>query len=131
MSVLIGSDTRLLVQGATGGEGSLHTRLCKEFGTNVVAGVTPGREGQDVVGVPVFNTVEKAVKEAGANTSIIFVPAAFATDAMYEAIYAGIKVIVCITDGTPTLDMIKIRRMLKGTDTVLIGPNCPGVISPG
>ena len=131
MSVLIGNETRLLVQGATGAEGSLHTRLCKEYGTNVVAGVTPGREGQEVAGVPVFNTVEKAVRQTGANASIIFVPAAFATDAMYEAIYAGIKLIVCITDGTPTLDMVRIRRMIKGTDTIVIGPNCPGLISPG
>ncbi|MBI4499501.1 MAG: succinate--CoA ligase subunit alpha [Chloroflexi bacterium] len=131
MSVLVGPETRLLVQGATGGEGSLHTRLCKEYGTNVVAGVTPGREGQDVAGVPVFNTVEKAVRETGANTSIIFVPAAFATDAMYEAIYAGIKLVVCITDGTPTLDMVRVRRMIRGTETIVIGPNCPGLISPG
>lgn len=130
MAILINENTRLLVQGATGGEGSLHTRLCKEFGTNVVAGVTPGREGAEVHGVPVFNTVDKAVKETGANASIIFVPAAFATSAMYEAIDAGLELVVTITDGTPTLDMVALRSYIRDKNVTLIGPNCPGLISP-
>lgn len=130
MAILITEKTRLLVQGATGGEGSLHTRLCKEFGTNVVAGVTPGREGGEVHGVPVFNTVDKAVRETRANASIIFVPAAFATSAMYEAIDAGLELVVTITDGTPTLDMVNIRNYIRDKNVTLIGPNCPGLISP-
>lgn len=130
MSILLNSMTRLLVQGITGTEGSNHTRLCKAYGTQVVAGVTPSREGQEVEGVPVFNTVTKAVKETGATASIIFVPAAFATDAICEAVDAGLSPVVCITEGLPPLDMVKVRAYLKGTHTVLIGPNCPGIISP-
>ncbi len=130
MSILLNKNTRLLVQGITGTEGSNHAKLCKAYGTNVVAGATPGREGQEVEGIPVFNTVAKAVKETGANASIIFVPAAFATDAICEAIDAGLPLVVCITEGVPPLDMVKVRPYLMGTSTILIGPNCPGVISP-
>ncbi len=132
MSILVDEKTRLLVQGITGSEGSFHTRRCMEYGTNVVAGVTPGRGGILFDGkVPVYNRVDQAVKEAGANTSIIFVPAAAATDAILEAAEAGIGLIVCITDGIPTQDMMMVKRYLKDKPTRLIGPNCPGVISPG
>ena len=130
MSVLLKQSTRLLVQGITGTEGSNHTRLCKAYGTQVVAGATPGREGQEVEGVPVFNTVAKAMQETGANASIIFVPAAFATDAICEAVDAGLPLVVCITEGLPSADMVQVRAYLKDKDTVLIGPNCPGIISP-
>lgn len=131
MSVLVDNDTRLVVQGITGKEGSFHTRQCVEYGTKVVAGVTPGKGGQKMDDIPVFNTVQQAVAQAGANTSMIFVPPAFAADAILEAAEAGIKVIVCITEGIPTLDMVKVARHLEGTDIRLIGPNCPGIISPG
>ncbi|MBM2826626.1 MAG: succinate--CoA ligase subunit alpha [Dehalococcoidia bacterium] len=131
MSILIDKNSRLLVQGITGGEGSLHAKLCKEYGTNVVAGVTPGREGQQVEGVPVFNTIAKAVKETGANASIIFVPAAFATDAIFEALEAGIALVVVITEGIPTADMVAIHRYTQLSGQMVIGPNCPGLISPG
>ncbi|OPX20948.1 MAG: succinate--CoA ligase subunit alpha [Desulfobacca sp. 4484_104] len=131
MSVLVNNDTRLVVQGITGKEGSFHTRQCVEYGTNVVAGVTPGKGGQHMDDIPVFNTVKQAVAQAGANTAMIFVPPAFAADAILEAAEAGIKVIVCITEGIPTLDMVKVARYLEGTDIRLIGPNCPGIISPG
>ncbi len=131
MSILVDENTRLLVQGITGGEGSFHTQRCIEYGTKVVAGVTPGKGGSTVFGVPVFNTVEAAVKETGANASIIFVPAPFAADAILEAADAGIPLVVCITEGIPVLDMVMVHRYLKGKPTRLIGPNCPGVISPG
>ncbi|MDD3579512.1 MAG: succinate--CoA ligase subunit alpha [Desulfobacca sp.] len=131
MSVLVNHDTRLVVQGITGKEGSFHTRQCVEYGTKVVAGVTPGKGGQHMDEIPVFNTVKQAVAQAGANTAMIFVPPAFAADAILEAAEAGIKVIVCITEGIPTLDMVKVARYLEGTDIRLIGPNCPGIISPG
>ncbi|MFP3866612.1 MAG: succinate--CoA ligase subunit alpha [Desulfobacteraceae bacterium] len=131
MSVLVDKDTRLVVQGITGKEGSFHTRQCVEYGTQVVAGVTPGKGGQSMDDIPVFNTVKQAVAQAGANTAMIFVPPAFAADAILEAAEAGIKVIVCITEGIPTLDMVKVARSLEGTDIRLIGPNCPGIISPG
>ena len=130
MSILLDRNTRLLVQGITGSEGSNHARLCKAYGTQVVAGVTPGREGQEVDGIPVYNTIDGAVKATGANASIIFVPAPFATDAIFEAADAGISLIVCITDGIPTSDMVQVRKYLFGKDVVLIGPNCPGIISP-
>ena len=130
MSILLDRNTRLLVQGITGAEGSNHARLCKAYGTQVVAGVTPGREGQEVDGIPVYNTIDGAVKATGANASIIFVPAPFATDAIFEAADAGISLIVCITDGIPTWDMVQVRKYLSGKDVVLIGPNCPGIISP-
>ena len=131
MSIIIDENTKLLVQGITGGEGSFHTRKCMEYGTKVVAGVTPGKGGALFDGVPVFNGVENAVKETGANASMIFVPPAFAADAILEAADAGIPLVVCITDGIPTLDMVIVLSYLKSRATRLIGPNCPGLISPG
>ena len=131
MSILIDKKTRLVVQGITGGEGSFHTQQMIEYGTKVVAGVTPGKGGTEFLGVPVYNTVEQAVKEQKANTSVIFVPPAFAVDAILEAAGAGIKVIVCITEGIPAGDMIKVYNSIKNKNIVLIGPNCPGIISPG
>jgi succinyl-CoA synthetase alpha subunit len=131
VSILVDKETRLLVQGITGGEGSFHTRRCVKYGTNVVAGVTPNKGGADLDGIPVFNTVERAVAETGANTSIIFVPAPFAADAILEAADAGIKLIVCITEGIPTLDMVMVSSHLKQKGARLIGPNCPGVLSAG
>lgn len=131
MSILVDKKTRLVVQGITGGEGSFHTQQMVEYGTKVVAGVTPGKGGTDFEGIPVFNTVAEAVKNAKANTSVIFVPPAFAADAILEAASAGIKVIICITEGIPANDMIKAYNAIKGTGVVLVGPNCPGVISPG
>lgn len=131
MSILVDKGTRLLVQGITGGEGSFHTQRCIEYGTKVVAGVTPGKGGNQILGVPVYNDVERAVAETEANASIIFVPPAFAADAIMEATDAGIPLIVCITEGIPVMDMVKVHSYLKGKSTRLIGPNCPGVISPG
>ena len=131
MSVLVGKDTRLLVQGITGREGAFHTRQMVAYGTNVVAGVTPGKGGEWAEGVPVFDTVHEAVQATGANTSIIYVPARFAPDAILEAADAGIGLVVCITEGIPTLDMIRVRAHLDQTKTRMIGPNCPGVITPG
>jgi succinyl-CoA synthetase alpha subunit len=131
MSVLVNKETRVVVQGITGKEGSFHALACRDYGTKVVAGVTPGKGGQKVDEIPVFNTVAQAVKETGANTSLIFVPPAFAGDAILESAAAGAKVIVCITEGIPTLDMVKVMKVLAATDCRLIGPNCPGIISPG
>ncbi len=131
MSILVDESTRLLVQGITGSEGSFHTQRCIEYGTKVVAGVTPGKGGSKHLGVPVFNTIEKAMAETGANASLMFVPPAFAADGILEATDAGIPLIVCITEGIPVLDMVKVHRYLKGKSTRLIGPNCPGVMSPG
>jgi len=131
VSILVDENTRLLVQGITGGEGSFHTRRCVKYGTKVVAGVTPGKGGTDLDGIPVFNTVHKAVAETGANASIIFVPAAFAADAILEAADAGIPLVVCITEGIPTLDMVMVYNYIKAKGTRLIGPNCPGVLSAG
>ncbi len=132
MSILVGKDTRLVVQGITGRDGSFHTKLMLEYGTNVVAGVTPGKGGQKVHDIPVFDTVEQAVKETDANTSIIFVPAMFAADAIMEAVDAGIKLVVTITEGIPVHDMMKVMRYINEKKTArLIGPNCPGVITPG
>jgi succinyl-CoA synthetase alpha subunit len=131
MAIIINKNTRLVVQGITGGEGSFHTTQMLEYGTKVVAGVTPGKGGTDFQGVPVFNTVEEAVKVQKANSSVIFVPPAFAADAILEAANAGIKYIICITEGIPTNDMLKVYNSIKGKDIVLVGPNCPGVISPG
>ena len=131
MAVLCGKETRLLVQGITGGEGTFHTRKAVEYGTKVVAGVTPGKGGTAVDGIPVFDTVEKAVRETGANASVIFVPPPFAADAVQEAAAAGIPLVVCITEGIPTLDMVKVMAYLEGRGTRLIGPNCPGIITPG
>jgi len=131
MSILVDSNTRLLVQGITGKEGGFQTRRCMEYGTKVVAGVTPGRGGEKFDDVPVFNTVRDAVRETDANCSLIFVPAGFAADAVLEAADAGLPVVVCITEGIPTLDMVTVRRRLQGSSICLIGPNCPGVITPG
>jgi succinyl-CoA synthetase alpha subunit len=131
VSILVDENTRLLVQGITGGEGSFHTRRCIKYGTKVVAGVTPGKGGTDLDDVPVFNTVHRAVAETGANTSIIFVPAPFAADAILEAADAGISLVVCITEGIPTLDMVMVLNYLKSRNCRLIGPNCPGVLSAG
>jgi succinyl-CoA synthetase alpha subunit len=131
MSVLVDENTRLLVQGITGSEGSFHTQRCIEYGTKVVAGVTPGKGGSKHLGVPVFNTVEKAMAETGANASLMFVPPAFAADGILEATEAGMPLVVCITEGIPVLDMLKVHRYLKGKLSRLIGPNCPGVMSPG
>ncbi|MEO6168006.1 MAG: succinate--CoA ligase subunit alpha [Chitinophagales bacterium] len=131
MSVLVNKLSKVIVQGFTGQEGTFHATQMIEYGTNVVGGVTPGKGGQQHLERPVFNTVDEAVKQAGANVSIIFVPPAFAADAIMEAADAGIKVIVCITEGIPTQDMIKAKEFIKDRDCRLIGPNCPGVITPG
>ena len=131
MAVLIDPQTRLVVQGLTGREGSFHARQAAECGTTVVGGVTPGKGGSTHEGVPVFNTVESAVRETGANASVIFVPPAVAADAVMEAADAGVALIVCITEGIPTLDMMRALRFLDGRDSRLIGPNCPGLISAG
>jgi len=131
VSILVDKGTRLLVQGITGGEGSFHTQRCIEYGTKVVAGVTPGKGGNQILGVPVYNSVERAVAETEANASMVFVPPAFAADAIMEAIDVGVPLIVCITEGIPVMDMVKVHSYLKGKATRLIGPNCPGVISPG
>jgi succinyl-CoA synthetase alpha subunit len=131
MSVLVGKNTRLVVQGFTGSEGSFHASQMIEYGTNVIGGVTPGKGGTTHLDRPVFNTVADAVKQEGANTSVIFVPPAFAADAIAEAVLAGIKTIVCITEGIPVNDMIVAKNLVQAHGAVLIGPNCPGVITPG
>lgn len=131
MSVLVGGDTRLLVQGMTGKEGTFHTLRNRAYGTNVVAGVTPGKGGQDVEGIPVFDTVAEAVEATGANTSMIFVGPRFASEAILEAADAGIRLVACITEGIAARDMAEVHAYLTGTATTLVGPNCPGVISPG
>ncbi|AEM56781.1 succinyl-CoA synthetase subsunit alpha [Haloarcula hispanica N601] len=132
MSVLVDEDTRVVVQGITGGEGKFHTEQMLEYGTNVVAGAVPGRGGQEVAGVPVFDTVQGAAREEDANAAVVFVPPAFAGDACFEALDAdGIDLVVAITEGIPTQDMARVYRKLQETDTHLVGPNCPGVITPG
>ena len=131
MAILVDEDTKVVVAGITGSEGTFHSLRNRTYGTDVVAGVTPGKGGQDVEGIPVFDTVEDAVGAAAANTSLIFVPARFAAEAIYEAADAGIGVVVCITEGIPVRDMAQVGAYLRGTETVLVGPNCPGVISPG
>ncbi len=131
MSILVGSDTRLLVQGITGREGEFHTRQMIGYGTNVVAGVTPGRGGSEVAGVPVFDTVRDAVDASGANAANIYVPAPFAPDAILEAADAGLPLIICITEGIPTIDMARVDSIIRKRGARLIGPNCPGVIAPG
>jgi succinyl-CoA synthetase alpha subunit len=131
MSVLVGNDTRLVVQGITGSEGSFHAEQMIEYGTNVVAGVTPGKGGQKHLDLPVYNTVANAVEQEDANTSVIFVPPAFAGDAISEAAFAGIEVIICITEGIPVKDMIPAKEIVESHGATLIGPNCPGVITPG
>ncbi len=131
MSILIDEQTRVVVQGVTGRDGRFHTLKMKEYGTNVVAGTTPGKGGQEVEGIPVFDSVEEAVRETGADTSVIFVPPQFAADAICEASAAGIKLVVTITEGLPTLDVMKALKFLESNGTLLLGPNCPGLISPG
>ena len=131
MSILIDKNTKLIVQGITGRDGGFHTSKMKEYGTNVVGGTSPGKGGEFVDDIPVFNTVRDAVNETGGNTSVIFVPAPFAKDAMMEAADAGIKLIVCITEGVPTLDVVEAHSFIKSKGASLIGPNCPGLMSPG
>ncbi|MDX1590608.1 MAG: succinate--CoA ligase subunit alpha [Balneolaceae bacterium] len=131
MSVLVGNDTRLIVQGFTGSEGTFHAGQMIEYGTNVIGGVTPGKGGQKHLEKPVFNTVADAVEKEGANASVIFVPPAFASDAIMEAAMSGIKVIICITEGIPVQDMVKAKQVVKNHGATLVGPNCPGVITPG
>lgn len=131
MSILVDENTKVVVSGITGREGTFHTRQMLDYGTHVVAGVTPGKGGRDVEGVPVLNSIREAVIKKGANASCIFVPPPFAADTILEAASAGVQVIVCITEGIPILDMIKVAAFLKDKDIVLIGPNCPGIISPG
>ncbi len=130
MSVLVNKESKIIVQGFTGSEGTFHAGQMIDYGTNVVGGVTPGKGGQEHLGKPVFNTVVEAVEKVGADTSIIFVPPAFAADAVMESADAGIKVIICITEGIPTADMVKVKEYIKDKDCTLVGPNCPGVITP-
>ena len=131
MSVLVGKNTRLIIQGITGTEGSFHGKQIKDYGTNLVGGVTPGKGGQTALDVPVYNTVREAKENTDANTSVIFVPPKFASGAIIEAAEAGLDLVICITEGIPTKDMVKVNRVLKKYLTRLIGPNCPGIISPG
>jgi succinyl-CoA synthetase alpha subunit len=131
MAILVDEGTKVVVAGITGSEGTFHSLRNRSYGTDVVAGVTPGKGGQDVEGIPVFDTVEDAIAATGADTSLIFVPARFAAEAIYEAADAGIGLVVCITEGIPVRDMAQVAAYLRGTETVLVGPNCPGLISPG
>ena len=131
MSILIDESMRLIVQGITGSQGRFHTEQMLAYGSKVVGGVTPGKGGQEVCGVPVFDTVRQAVTETGANTSIIYVPPKFASDSIFEAIDAGVDLVICITEGIPVLDMAHVKNYIRGKKTVLLGPNCPGIISPG
>ncbi len=131
MSVLVDKNTRVVTQGITGKTGAFHTRACREYGTQMVAGVTPGKGGQDFEGIPLFDTVHQAKKEAGANVSIIYVPPPFAADAIMEAVDADLDLVICITEGIPVLDMLKVATFMQGRRTRLIGPNCPGIITPG
>jgi len=131
VGILIDKDTRIVVQGMTGREGTFHTRQCVAYGSNVVAGVTPGKGGQDMDGIPVYDTVARAVEQEGADASLIFVPPAFSGDAVLEAADGGVKLVVCITEGIPTLDMVKVKDALRQKNVRMIGPNCPGVITPG
>jgi succinyl-CoA synthetase alpha subunit len=131
MAIIVDGETRLVVQGITGREGSFHATRNKGYGTQVVAGVTPGKGGEDVEGIPVFDTVQEAVSETGANTAMVFVPARFAADAMFEAVDAGIDTVICITEGIPAHDMLRVYNHVRPLGTPLIGPNCPGALSPG
>ena len=131
MAIWIDKDTRVVVQGITGREGSFHTAQCREYGTQIVAGVTPGKGGMSQDGVPVYNTVKEAVEQEAADTSMIFVPALFAADAILEAVDAELQLVVCITEGVPILDMVRVTHFMQGRESRLIGPNCPGIISPG
>ena len=131
MAVLVNKDTRVLTQGITGATGQFHTRACKEYGTQMVAGVTPSKGGTTFEGIPIFNAVDEAVSSTGANTSVIYVPPSFAADAILEAVDAGIELVVCITEGIPIIDMVRVKRVLKDETARLVGPNCPGIITPG
>src|SRR5262245_56441602 len=131
MAIIVDRDTRLVVQGLTGSEGRFHGLRNRGYGTQVVAGVTPGKSGQDVEGIPVFDTVASAVSEAGANTAMVFVPAPFAADAMYEAIDSGVDTVICITEGVPAHEMLRIHEYVGTREVMLVGPNCPGALSPG
>ncbi len=131
MSILINRNTKVLVQGITGKQGQFHTGQMLEYGTDIVAGVTPGKGGQEIFGLPVFNTVREAKEKTGADASVIYVPPAYAADSILEAADAGIRIIVCITEGIPVKDMCRVKQYLRGKETVLIGPNCPGIITPG
>jgi len=131
VSVLVNKNTRVLTQGITGATGQFHTKACKEYGTQMVAGVTPGKGGTAFEGIPIFDTVAQAVAATGANASVIYVPPPFAADAILEAADAGIPLVICITEGIPVLDMMRVKRYLEGRPTRLIGPNCPGIITPG
>ncbi len=131
MSILVNKNTRVLTQGITGATGQIHTRACKEYGTQMVGGVVPGKGGTGFEGIPIFNTVEQARKATGANATVIYVPPPFAADAILEAVAAGIELVICITEGVPVLDMVKVSRYMRGSKSRLIGPNCPGVITPG
>jgi succinyl-CoA synthetase alpha subunit len=131
MSILVNKNTRVLTQGITGATGQIHTRACREYGTQMVGGVVPGKGGSDFEGIPIFDTVEQARKATGANATVIYVPPPFAADAILEAVAAGIELVICITEGVPVLDMVKVSRYMRGTASRLIGPNCPGVITPG
>jgi succinyl-CoA synthetase alpha subunit len=131
MSILVNKNTRVLTQGITGATGQIHTRACKQYGTQMVGGVVPGKGGTDFEGIPIFDTVEQARKGTGANATVIYVPPPFAADAILEAVAAGIELVICITEGVPVLDMVKVKRFMRGSPSRLIGPNCPGVITPG
>src|SRR6266478_1045276 len=131
MSILVNKNTRVLTQGITGATGQFHTRACREYGTQMVGGVVPGKGGTDFEGIPIFDTVEQARKATGANATVIYVPPPFAADAILEAVAAGVELVICITEGIPVLDMVKVKRYLKDSKSRLIGPNCPGVITPG
>jgi succinyl-CoA synthetase alpha subunit len=131
MAIVVDRDTRLVVQGATGREGSFHTLRNRDYGTNVVGGVTPGKGGTDLEGIPIFDTVEQAVAESGANTTMVFVPARFAADAIYEAVDAGITTVICIAEGLPAHDMLRIYNYIRPKGITMLGPNCPGALSPG
>src|SRR6202047_4298946 len=131
MSILVNKNTRVLTQGITGATGQIHTRACKEYGTKMVGGVVPGKGGTDFEGIPIFDTVEAARRATGCNATVIYVPPPFAADAMLEAIAAGIELVICITEGVPVVDMVRVKHYLAGSHSRLIGPNCPGVITPG
>ncbi|MGA8943501.1 MAG: CoA-binding protein, partial [Thermoactinomyces sp.] len=131
MSIFVNETTKVITQGITGATGLFHTRQALEYGTKIVGGVTPGKGGTEIEGVPIFDTVAEAVQATGANASVIYVPPAFAADAIMEAVDADLDLVVCITEGIPVLDMVKVKRYMEGKKTRLIGPNCPGIISPG
>jgi succinyl-CoA synthetase alpha subunit len=131
MAILVDKKTRVLTQGITGATGQFHTRACKEYGTQMVAGVTPGKGGTSFEGIPIFDTVERAVAETGANATVIYVPPPFAADAIMEAAEAGIPLVICVTEGIPVRDMVRVKKYLSGKNSQLLGPNCPGVITPG